>query len=249
MSSFTTCSGQTAMPIPESGPKISRTLARDDAYNRLRGWIIDGTLKPEEVLHDKHIAALLGVSRTPVREALRRLEDEGLVETALNRWTRVAPLDLNKTAETYAIIEAMEVLALKQAFPRLTGEVLRALDDANHRMRTAAKDREPVAAVVADEMFHEVLISGASNGELLRLLGQLKSRLRRVELAYFDATPRVQASFREHAAIIESSREGSLSRACTALRINWRGSLDRIRASVSTNTTKAKIELNNECKS
>ena len=66
------------MPIPESGPKISRTLARDDAYNKLRGWIIDGTLKPEEVLHDQHIAALLGVSRTPVREALRRLEDEGL---------------------------------------------------------------------------------------------------------------------------------------------------------------------------
>jgi DNA-binding GntR family transcriptional regulator len=97
-----------------------------------------------------------------------------------------------------------------------------------------------VAAVIADESFHEILISGASNGELLRLLGQLKSRLRRVELAYFDAAPRVQASFGEHAAIIESSREGSLSRACNALRVNWRGSLDRFRASVSTNTSKAK---------
>jgi DNA-binding GntR family transcriptional regulator len=242
MSSLSTYSGQTVMPIPESGPKISRTLARDDAYNKLRGWIIDGTLKPGEVLHDQHIAALLGVSRTPVREALRRLEDEGLVETALNRWTRVAPLDLNRAAEIYAIIEVLEVLAFKQAFPRLTGEVLRALEDANQSMRTAAKDGEPVAAVIADESFHEVLISGASNGELLRLLGQLKSSLRRVELAYFDATPRVQASFDEHAAIIESSREGSISRACKALRINWRGSLDRIRASVRNSASTAQME-------
>ena len=118
ISSLTTYSGQTVMPIPESGPKISRTLARDDAYNKLRGWIIDGTLKPEEVLHDQHIAALLGVSRTPVREALRRLEDEGLVETGgWNRWTRVQlPLDLNRAAEIYAIIEVLEVLAFKQAF-------------------------------------------------------------------------------------------------------------------------------------
>ena len=220
------------MPIPESSPKVSRTLARDEAYHRLRGWIIDGTLKAGEVLHDQEIGAAMGVSRTPVREALRRLEDEGLVETASNRWTRVAPLDLGKMAETYEIIEALEVPALEQAFPRLEpGDVAR-LEDANRAMQKAARRQEPAQAVAADEDFHELLIGRASNGELLSLLRQLKLRLRRAELAYFDATPRANASFDEHAAIIEALRAGSLSRASAALRLNWGGSLGRLRASV-----------------
>jgi DNA-binding GntR family transcriptional regulator len=220
------------MPLPESVPKVPRTLAREDAYNKLRGWIIDGTLKPQENLRDHEIAAVLGVSRTPVREALRRLEDEGLVETALNRWTRVASLDLTKAAETYVIIEALEVLALEQAFPRLTRGDLRGLEDANRAMQKAARQQEPALAVIADEDFHELFIRHANNGELLLLLRQLKTRLRRVELAYFDATPRVHASFREHAAIIEALQERSLSRACAALRLNWAASLERLRKSV-----------------
>jgi len=219
------------MPLPESAPKVLRTLARDDAYDKLRGWIIDGTLKPAEVLHDQEIGAALGVSRTPVREALRRLEDEGLVETALNRWTRVAALDLAKTAETYAIIEALEVVALAQAFPMLTGDDLRGLEDANRAMQKAAKQQEAAVAVIADEGFHELLISHANNGELLLLLRQLKTRLRRVELAYFDATPRVQTSFREHTAIIKALQDRSVLQACAALRLNWRGSLERLRTS------------------
>jgi DNA-binding GntR family transcriptional regulator len=220
------------MPLPESVPKVPRTLAREDAYNKLREWIIDGTLKPEEILHDQEIGTVLGVSRTPVREALRRLEDEGLVETALNRWTRVASLDLTKAAETYMIIEALEVLALEQAFPRLTREDLQGLEDANRAMQKAARQQEPALAVIADGDFHELLIRHANNGELLLLLGQLKTRLRRVELAYFDATSRVHASFREHAAIIKALQERSSSRACAALRLNWAGSLERLRKSV-----------------
>jgi DNA-binding GntR family transcriptional regulator len=220
------------MPLPDSTSKVLRTLARDDAYNRLRGWIIDGTLKPAEVLHDHEIGAVLGVSRTPVREALRRLEDEGLVETALNRWTRVASLDLTKTAETYVIIEALEVVALELAFPRLTREDVQGLEGANRAMQKAAKQQEPALAVIADEDFHEFLIGHANNGELLLLLRQLKTRLRRVELAYFDATPRAHASFREHAAIIKAVQERSLSQACAALRRNWAGSLERLRTLV-----------------
>ena len=178
------------MPLPESVSKLPRTLAREDAYSKLRGWIIDGTLKPTEILNDHDIGAALGVSRTPVREALRRLEDEGLVETSHNRWTRIAPLDLTKTAESYVIIETLEVLALELGFPSLTREDLRAMEDANRAMQKAAREQQPSLALVADEEFHEFLISHANNGELLLLLRQLKTRLRRAELSYFDATSR-----------------------------------------------------------
>ncbi|MHC5537454.1 GntR family transcriptional regulator [Singulisphaera rosea] len=217
------------MPLPDPVSKVSRTLARDEAYSKLRGWIIDGTLKPEENLNDHEIGAVLGVSRTPVREALRRLEDEGLVVTALNRWTRVAPLDLTRTVESYPIIESLEILALEQSFPMLTPEDLKGLEEINRAMRKAAKDRQAAAAAVADEEFHELWILRTGNSELLSVLRRLKLRLRRVELAYFDAAPRVDASFREHTAIIEALRKSSLPLACQALRNNWAGSLGRIR--------------------
>ena len=126
----------------------------------------------------------------------------------------------------------LEILALEHAFPSLTLEDLKGLEGINLAMRKAAKDQQAAVAVIADEEFHELWIRHAKNGELLHVLRQLKTRLRRVELAYFDATPRVHASFREHLAIIEALRERSLPRACQALRLNWAGSLERIRTLV-----------------
>lgn len=72
--------------------KIQRTFVRQEAYVKLRNWILDGTLSPGAQLRDKELAEQLGVSRTPIREALLRLEDEGLVKTKPNRSTLVCSL-------------------------------------------------------------------------------------------------------------------------------------------------------------
>jgi DNA-binding GntR family transcriptional regulator len=220
------------MPLPQTESKLERVLAREEVYGRLRAWIIDGRLGPGELLRDQDIAATVGVSRTPVREALRRLEDEGLVETALNRWTRVAPIDVAKAAEIYAIVEALEVFALESAIKRLTSQDLTRMRDANQAMRRAAELQDPATAVIADESFHEVWIERANNGELSALLRQLRIKLRRVELAYFDAAARAQSSFREHAAIIRALSGRSLPDARKAVRRNWRGSAQRLSALV-----------------
>ena len=174
----------------------------------------------------------MGVSRTPVREALRRLEDEGLVETALNRWTRVAPIDVGNAAEIYAIVEALELFALETAIRRLTAQDLTRMREANQAMRRAAELQDPTTAVIADESFHEVWIERANNGELSAFLGQLRIKLRRVELAYFDAAARALSSFREHAAIIRALSGRSLPAARQAVRRNWRGSAQRLQALV-----------------
>src|SRR2546421_7735367 len=165
------------MPLPQSEVKLSRTLARDEAYDKLRDWIIEGTLKPGENLRDQEIAQSLGISRTPVREALRRLEDEGFVETALNRWTRVAALDLRKAMEIYNVIEALEVFALEKA--RLTAHDLASMTDANNAMRASLQARKATAALRADEAFHGVWVARARNSELWVLLAQLKTKMRR----------------------------------------------------------------------
>jgi DNA-binding GntR family transcriptional regulator len=180
----------------------------------------------------------VGVSRTPVREALRRLEDEGLVETALNRWTRVAPIDIGKAAEIYAIVEALELFALETAIRRLTAQDLTRMREANQAMRRAAELQNPATAVIADESFHEVWIERANNGELSALLGQFRTKLRRVELAYFDAAARALSSFREHAAIIQALSGRSLPAARQAVRRNWRGSAQRLHALVQEESEK-----------
>lgn len=219
----------TLMPLPEV-PPLPRTLAREQVYARLRDWIVGGTLPPGEVLRDQDIAARLGVSRTPVREALRRLEDEGFVETALNRWTKVAPLDLKAAAELYPVVGALEALALEQAGPHLGPAHLKRLEAANAALRQALNERDATRALAADDDFHAVWIETAGIGALKDVLGQLKLKLRRVELAYFDHEDRGEHSYQEHAAIVEALRGQRWDEAQKVLKQNWRGSLKRLLA-------------------
>jgi DNA-binding GntR family transcriptional regulator len=216
------------MPLPQSESKLSRPLARDEAYEKLRDWIIAGTLKPGENLRDQEIARLLGISRTPVREALRRLEDEGFVETALNRWTRVAPLDLKKAIEIYSVIEALEIFALEKA--RLTPQDLQNMMDANNLMRASLQTKKALSALRADEAFHGIWIARAQNSELWVLVAQLKTKMLRVELAYWDRAAQTSRSVREHAAIITALQKGSRRGAIAALKQNWEGSMERLRS-------------------
>lgn len=223
------------MPIPPTVPKRVRSLAREDVYTQLSTWIIDGTLRPEEPLRDQDLAEHLGVSRTPVREALRRLEDEGLVETASNRWTRVAPLHAAQAAELYPVVETLEVLALRLAAPALTAQDLAQLHDLNARLRHAFQQRDAQAAVEADTAFHDLWVSKSGNGELQRTLRALKRKLRRVELAYFNAAGAVQASLDEHATLLRALHMGEVERAVRALQDNWQGSLSRLQHSLEHN--------------
>lgn len=215
------------MPLPQTEARLNRSLARDEAYEKIRVWIIDGTLRPGEVLRDQEIAQLLGVSRTPIREALRRLEDEGFVETALNRWTRVAPLDLRKAMEIYGVLEALEVFALENA--RLTPQDLENLAATNEAMRRSIERKGAASALQADEAFHGVWMARAQNSELWVLVAQLKTKLRRVELAYWDRAAQTEQSVREHAAILKALRKGARREAITALKQNWEGSMRRLR--------------------
>ena len=91
----------------------ARTLLREEIYARIREWIVEGVLPPDTRLRDTEIAEALAVSRMPVREALRRLEDEGLVVAEASRWTKVASLDTRAADHIYPIIWALERLAVQ----------------------------------------------------------------------------------------------------------------------------------------
>ena len=205
------------MPIPESAATLERPILRESVYGRLRDWIVEGSLEPGEQLRDQELAERLGVSRTPVREALRRLEDEGLVETASNRWTRVKAVDLGGAKRIYP-----ELLALELAFPRLTKVDLEEMKAANRDLQKALEAHDSAAATEADVRFHRVIIYRSNNPELEGILSGLKQKYRRLERAYFGSGTLGKDSPKQHTKLIRALGKGDLEGAKLALASNWR---------------------------
>ena len=216
------------MPIPEATRKLHKRLMRDEVYADLREWIIDGTLKPGEKLRDVELAGALGVSRMPVREALRRLEDEGLVETAANRWTRVSSVDLEQAKCIYPIVAALEGLAVGLAVPRMGEEDLRLMEETNGRLRDALRGRRAVEASQADRDFHEILLKKTANPDLVRVVDDLKTKLRCLEVAYFGGSIVAERSVEEHEELLDALHKRDVERASEAMKDNWRRSLQRV---------------------
>jgi len=216
------------MPLPATVNPIERPLVREQVYMRLRDWIVGGVLEPNEQMRDLDLARRLGVSRTPVREALRRLEDEGFVHTAANRWTRVAPATVGDARRWYPIIWSLESLAVRTGGGRLQASDLDEMQRANERMRTALGEKNVVEASIADHDFHMVYIRRSENPELINILQILKVKLRRIELAYFRGSIVAARSVVEHEAILRALKDADLEAAARAVEANWRDSLERI---------------------
>src|SRR3954465_7920208 len=154
------------MPVPDSLSPLERELLRDRAYVRLRDAIVDGTLEPGERLRDQELCEWLGLSRTRVREALGRLEQDGLVQTAPQRFTRVAPLDRRAAQHAFPIVAAMHALAAELALPRFGAIHVDALRADNERFAKALDAGDVDAAITADDEFHGVFVRAARNPEL-----------------------------------------------------------------------------------
>ena len=194
------------MPIPETDATLDRRLLRDDVYSRLRDAIVDGTLAPGEQLRDVELAAWLGVSRTPVREALLRLADAGLVVAQPGRSTTVSSLDMRAIRDARDVVAAMHELAVREAVGSLTKADLKAMRDANRRFRTALEEKDLEAALRADDELHGVVVAVAANRALTAVLDQYTPVVRRAE--------RLRFSSREGRASL--ARHGELIRLCAA---------------------------------
>lgn len=207
---------------------LQRTFVRDEAYILLRDWIVKGKLEPSQRLRDKDLAEQLGVSRTPIREALLRLEDEGFVQTKPNSSTVVAPIDMGNLCNMYSIVWTLEALALRQAFDSITNEAIDRMAKANEKLLKALTAGQPLAAVDADNDFHSVYIKLAHNEELEQILMGLKQKLKRVELYYFEKFKSGYQSYEEHQKIIKALKENDLDQSLKAIETNWKESFSRI---------------------
>jgi DNA-binding GntR family transcriptional regulator len=175
------------MPIPSATAIRPRSLLRDDVYVRLRDAIVDGTLEPGEQLRDGELATWLGVSRTPVREALLRLQQAGLVVARPGRSTSVATLDTRAIRDAQAVVAGMHELAVRQAVPQLTVQDLDRMRAANDRFAAALRRGDVDAALAADDEFHAVPVTCAANQALRQVLEQFTPSLRRLERLRFSS--------------------------------------------------------------
>jgi DNA-binding GntR family transcriptional regulator len=208
------------MPVPANKAALERDLLRDRAYTTIRDAIVDGTLQPGERLRDQELIEWLGLSRTPIREALGRLEQDGLVETEPQRYTRVAPLDRRAARDAFPIVAAVHALAAELGVPKLTPTDITAMERANMRFESALRDDDVDGALSADDAFHAVLLTASANGELVPTLDRLMPRLRRLERLRFGSLAG-RASVRQHDEIVAAAANHDVTTTAERVRENW----------------------------
>lgn len=208
------------MPVPPSEGVVARSLLRDDAYKALRKAIVDGTLAPGERLRDDELSRWLGVSRTPIREALARLEQAGLVQTQPGRHTIVSPVDVREARAAQSVAAAMHELAVREAITNISACDLAAMRHANARFAAALDAHDPDAALAADDEFHAIAVEASANPYIAAVLEQVTPVLRRLERIRF-ASRDGRHSVALHEQIIARCEAGDGEGAGHAARANW----------------------------
>jgi len=208
------------MPVPTYREPVQRHLLRETAYEALRDAIVTGTLAPGELLHDEEICGWLGLSRTPVRDALARLSEDGLVEIAPQRSTRVTPCGRRDARDLFPLLAAIHALAAELAVPACGREEVAALQGANERYIAELRARHAAEAFAADDAFHAVLVEAADNHLLSRSLERLGPTLHRLETRHRGALPG-RRDVAQHQAIIARVAAGDAARTASAVRENW----------------------------
>ncbi|ARD49614.1 MULTISPECIES: GntR family transcriptional regulator [unclassified Sporosarcina] len=207
---------------------------RDQAFNILQELIISGKLEPETKLKDQELSEMLGISRTPIREALLRLENMGLVITKANSSTTVAPIDLKEASNIYSIVETLESLAIEQGFPNVRDKDIKELELLNARFQSKLEENDSASAFQLDNDFHKYLVLLSKNTELASILDNLKVKVQRMEIYYFGQNNHSHESVKEHKQIIGSLRKRDKESLLKAVKINWQKSLQRIQQKIGT---------------
>ena len=199
------------MAIAINAPSITADIGSlvDAAYQSIRRRILDNVWAPGYQALEQEIALQLGMSRTPVREALIRLAQESLVEVVPRRGMRVLPVSPNDMKEIYEILTALESMAAEMLAARKPSEEeLKPLIAATHDMEKALLKNDLDAWAAADESFHERLVTLAGNKKLLETVMSFWDRAHRARMFTLRLRALPVDSTKEHMAMVERIRQG-----------------------------------------
>ena len=200
---------------------MRRTLLRDTAYEVIRDAIVRADLPPGAVVSNAAVAEQLGLSRAPVRDALARLADEGLVETKPQSYTRVTPLVLKEVRDAAEVVRAMQELAARAAVPLLTAGHIEALRAANRRFAAATAAGDVDAALEFDDELHGVLVGVCGNRAVAATIERYTPLIRRLERRQFSSA-RAERSVQRHDDLIAACVAGDVGQASQVTAQIWR---------------------------
>jgi DNA-binding GntR family transcriptional regulator len=195
----------------------SRPL-RDQIYPMVRGLILTGAIKPGEVIDEKAIALQLKVSRTPVREAVKRLSDEHLVDVVAQSATRAAKMDRKEIEQSFLIRRALEMESASQAALHMSQDHADRLQEILARHERAVERRHFAEAIAQDDAFHHA-ITGISN--LPRLWGTIeisKAQLDRCRHLMLPRAGQAEATLEQHREIIRGLNSRDPAKAAAAMK-------------------------------
>jgi DNA-binding GntR family transcriptional regulator len=188
---------------------MGRTYLKDRAYAVLKGLLLDGTILPGEFLSERKLGEMLGMSKTPIRSALERLEVEGFVKTAPQQGILVRELSIREIRDHYEIRAALETYIVQQLAGKLSSEQTAELEYNLSRQQACIDSGDIPGHVAADAAFHLLLASYFGNHEIQKVMQHQRDRIFQIAIQISRRhPPRMQASLEEHRGIFESLQDG-----------------------------------------
>lgn len=220
----------TAIP-PVAEPVTPQPSRAEEVYAQLKRDIADFRLVPGDRFSEHDICNRLAVSRTPVRQALFRLQQEGLVEVMFRSGWRVLPFDFDRFDQLYDLRMVLETAAAQRLCQQETVEPSPLLEALKERWLVPVGERSSDAAQVAawDEAFHETLVQAAGNPEMARVHHEVTERIRIIRRLDFLKQMRIDATYEEHAKILRAILARKADRAELLLRSHIQSSQVEVR--------------------
>ncbi len=175
---------------------------RNVVFNTLRDAILRGELPPGERLMEIPLSKKLGVSRTPVREAIRMLENEGLAITFPRRGAKVAKMSEKDLDDVLEIREVLDILAISLSCDNMTDDDIKRLEDAAIEFEKATKGKDVRLIVTKDEEFHRIIYECSRNSRLVTILSNLKEQMYRFRFEYVKDPSNYPTLIKEHREIL-----------------------------------------------
>jgi len=192
-----------ALQLPDLGSRIS---LRQQVTEALRGAVVSGVMEPGELYSAPSLAAMLGVSATPVREAMLDLAKEGLIEAVRNKGFRVTELtdvELDQLTELRSLLEVPTVAAIAERFTDVWRTAIDALSVDAAEIVRCAETGDLIGHVAADRRFHLGLLALHGNAQLVAMVGELRARSRLYGLQHLAERGQLTASAAEHQELLD----------------------------------------------
>lgn len=193
---------------------------RDVVFNTLRKAILTGQLRPGERLMEVHLANKLGVSRTPIREAIRKLELEGLVIMIPRRGAEVAQITEKSLKDVLEVRRALDALSVELACDRINEEEITILKDACDAFEKAVRGKDASVIAKADVALHDIIVKATGNQRLQQLVNNLAEQMYRYRFVYIKDESQHERLVAEHNEIFESIKSRDKERASRAAKLH-----------------------------